>query len=223
MADGFKVTVTPTDIKAPWNQPGTNKFYFQMAVEEYGEPIRFIQDVDKDAPEPEVGKSYEGMIYEDPKGAKFYPNKPNKGRGAAPQRSSAPSAPASSGAQGTAVDTPSYVGSDYMKDVSDLPDRMIQRLLPYYDVQTLVKDGQPTPQFTQMMETAACLSDESLRMIENVRTGRTILPKSDATPPSAGVATGKQSLADAWGKATGTKAKEVDPGPGDDDAPAEDN
>jgi len=57
----------------------------------------------------------------------------------------------------------------YLKDISDLPDRWLARLLPFYDAQSLVKDGKPSEQFRNLVETAQVFTDESLAMIERIR------------------------------------------------------
>lgn len=59
----------------------------------------------------------------------------------------------------------------YLKDISDLPDRWMARLLPYYDAQSLVKEGRPTEQFRKLVETAQIFTDESIKMIDAIRGG----------------------------------------------------
>ena len=78
MADPQKRTVTIKEVQGdPWQVPDTQKFYYTVVIESYpSEPIKFIQDKGKGAPAPEVGKSYEGTVYSDDKGIKFYPFTP---------------------------------------------------------------------------------------------------------------------------------------------------
>lgn len=85
----MKQTITiQGEVKEPWNKPNSNQFWYSVATKEYGEPIKFIQDKDKNAPSPRDGHTYTGNVYEDNKGGiKFYAfgDKPPKTSGGKPK------------------------------------------------------------------------------------------------------------------------------------------
>lgn len=105
----------------------------------------------------------------------------------------------------------------YLKDITDMPDRWMGRLLPYFDAQNLVKDGKITEHGRNFIETAIVLSEESMTMVDKVRnsgsqgrgtvahpTGSPKATQATETPQSAV----GQSLGDKF-RATRTEREEL--------------
>lgn len=71
MSEAQKTKVTIIEVSGkPWNKPNSQQFWHTVVTDETpSEPTKFIQDKSKGAPEPKVGETYEGNMYE---GNKFY-------------------------------------------------------------------------------------------------------------------------------------------------------
>lgn len=161
MSEAKKLTITVVGpVKEPWQKPGSNQFWYSIATEEFGEPVKFIQDKDKGAPAPKDGEKYEGNLYEVDGGvAKFYPFK--KGSTSLPLK---------------AVDKPSgsspasTIDSKYLKDLSDYPVRVFTGSLGYASQAglNLIGDEGDLAAYLEFVRTA---SDELLKFSENIRNG----------------------------------------------------
>lgn len=70
MSEAVKMVVTITDVSGqPWNKPGSEQYWYSVAIKELGEPVKFIRDKSKGAPAPVNGETYQGNMYD---GNKFY-------------------------------------------------------------------------------------------------------------------------------------------------------
>lgn len=141
MSDPVQATLTIKDAKIPWQKPESQQYWYSVATEEFGEPIKFIQDRSKGAPAPKIGESYEGRMYDN----KFYPNIKK-------------------------TEQQKLIKDDSFKpirDVTDMPYRVWKDMLPLMDAQQLVKDEEYNRELNEYVLTQ---SAELLNMIDKVRT-----------------------------------------------------
>jgi len=85
--------------------------------------------------------------------------------------------PPEEAASATSISVPHAVDKPFFKDASTIPADFMKSLLGYYDVQSLVVNGKPTPQFTSLVETAKALAEEAMSMVDNVRGVKNDTPK----------------------------------------------
>lgn len=96
------------------------------------------------------------------------------------------------GSYGSSAKTPENGSKAFLKDVTDMPDRWLGRLLPYFDQQKLVNEGKITEHGRHYIETAMVLAEESLMLVDKVRGSQTAVPaqetKVDSLPaPASGI------------------------------------
>lgn len=61
---------------------------------------------------------------------------------------------------------PKAADNKYLKDITDLPARFIQSLLPYYDVQSLAKNK---VQYAELIALAGQLAEDAKKLIDHLR------------------------------------------------------
>lgn len=76
----IKVTSVDENTWSPPDKP--SKVYWTIGIDGFSaEPVKWVQDKERNSPAPVVGESQEGKVYKGDKGYTFYPTTPRKSYG----------------------------------------------------------------------------------------------------------------------------------------------
>lgn len=188
-----------TDVRL-MGEPGEYGQAFWVAAEGVDMPLKFNKKVDNIPLGAEIGaeqavekKSAKGIPYLQLTGVQIFDNSPLGGELADKVPPKSPSA-ALKEPRGAAATRSDRSEQKYLKDTTDLIDRWMARLLPYFDAQNLLDDlDRPNENFRRLVETAKALAEEAQTMIDHAR-----YPESEVLPDRTESKDIKQKLQTGW-------------------------